>query len=59
MRTRDLAMIHRVCDAAHALNFGRVIASGTPQEVAADPGVRQAYLGGADGEGSDHARAQR
>ncbi|MHB2001777.1 MAG: ABC transporter ATP-binding protein C-terminal domain-containing protein [Solirubrobacteraceae bacterium] len=52
-------MIHRVCDAAHALNFGRVIASGTPQEVAADPGVRQAYLGGADGEGSDHARAQR
>jgi ABC-type branched-subunit amino acid transport system ATPase component len=41
----DLAMIHRVCDTAYALNFGEVIANGTPQEVAASPAVREAYLG--------------
>ncbi len=56
----DLAMIHRVCDHAHALNFGRVIASGSTQEVAADPGVREAYLGhGSSGErAQDSERAQ-
>jgi branched-chain amino acid transport system ATP-binding protein len=41
----DLAMIHRVCDSAYALNFGQVIASGPPREVALVPAVREAYLG--------------
>lgn len=41
----DLAMIHRVCDTAYALNFGQVIAQGPPREVAAAPAVREAYLG--------------
>jgi branched-chain amino acid transport system ATP-binding protein len=41
----DLAMIHRVCDTGYALNFGKVIASGTPAAVAADEGVREAYVG--------------
>ena len=41
----DLAMIHRVCDTVYALNFGQVIAIGTPQEVAATRAVREAYLG--------------
>jgi branched-chain amino acid transport system ATP-binding protein len=41
----DLAMIHRVCDTSYALNFGQVIASGPPREVAAAPEVREAYLG--------------
>ena len=41
----DLAMIHRVCDTCFALNFGKVIAHGTPREVAVDPGVLEAYVG--------------
>ena len=41
----DLAMIHRVCSHAVAINFGRVIAEGTPHEVAGDPQVREAYMG--------------
>jgi ABC-type branched-subunit amino acid transport system ATPase component len=41
----DLAMIHRLCDMSYALNFGQVIASGPAEKVAAEPAVREAYLG--------------
>jgi ABC-type branched-subunit amino acid transport system ATPase component len=41
----DLAMIHRVCSHAVAINFGRIIAEGSPHEVASDPLVREAYMG--------------
>jgi branched-chain amino acid transport system ATP-binding protein len=41
----DLATIHRVCDMAYVLNFGEVIAHGTPAEVVDLPAVREAYLG--------------
>lgn len=41
----DLATIHRVCDLAYVLNFGKVIAHGTAREVIDVPAVREAYLG--------------
>jgi branched-chain amino acid transport system ATP-binding protein len=41
----DLAMIHRICDTCVALNFGKVIARGTPRQVADDPDVLEAYVG--------------
>ena len=41
----DMELIMRRCDTVHVLNFGEVIASGTPAEIRADAGVQRAYLG--------------
>ena len=41
-----MSLVMRVCDQVVVLEFGRDIASGTPQEVAANPEVIRAYLGG-------------
>lgn len=41
----DLRLVASTADRVTVLDEGRVIASGTPEEVIADAGVRRAYLG--------------
>lgn len=41
----DMQLILEVCDHVEVLEFGRVIASGTPDEISADERVAIAYLG--------------
>lgn len=42
----NLRLVRAVADRVTVLEAGRVIASGAPAEVALDPAVRRAYLGG-------------
>ena len=41
----DVDLVMTLCSTVHVLDFGRVICSGPPATVQADPAVQQAYLG--------------
>jgi branched-chain amino acid transport system ATP-binding protein len=41
----DMGVVMPLCDHLVVMNFGKVLASGTPSEVRDDPAVRTAYLG--------------
>jgi len=44
----DVGLVMSVCDRIVVIDFGVVIASGTPTEIRESPAVRDAYLGQAD-----------
>jgi branched-chain amino acid transport system ATP-binding protein len=48
----DMALVMGIADSVLVLDFGRVIAQGTPSEVQANPDVIKAYLGEEFGGGS-------
>jgi ABC-type branched-subunit amino acid transport system ATPase component/branched-subunit amino acid ABC-type transport system permease component len=42
----DIELVLRTCDRVIVLNFGQIIASGTPDEIRTSDAVAKAYLGG-------------
>lgn len=49
----DVELVLGLCSTIHVLDFGKIIASGPPEVIQADPRVQDAYLGaetGADGD---------
>jgi branched-chain amino acid transport system ATP-binding protein len=52
-----MGLVLNVCDYIYVLDFGRVIAHGTPAAVRVDPAVIAAYLGESAGEAQAEAGA--
>ena len=55
----DMGLVMTICDRITVLEFGRVIAAGSPDEVRRDPRVVKAYLGGAAAERPDEVIADQ
>jgi branched-chain amino acid transport system ATP-binding protein len=43
----DMSFVMGICEYIYVLDFGKIIATGTPAEVQADAAVQAAYLGSA------------
>jgi branched-chain amino acid transport system ATP-binding protein len=53
----DMGLVLNVCDYIYVLDFGRIIAHGTPAEIRTNPAVITAYLGESAGEAQAQAGA--
>ena len=49
----DMSLVMSVCQRIQVLDYGRTIASGTPEEIANNPQVISAYLGSDNNDDAD------
>ena len=53
----DMSLVFGICDRVHVLDFGRIVASGSPAQIRSDPMVIAAYLGTSAGPASGEAES--